>query len=130
MDIWADAGTPVYVPLAGHIHSFRDNNNHGDYGATIILQHQLGDLTLYSLFGHLSRRDLEGLSAGDKIEKGQKIASFGNQEENGHWPPHLHFQSTADRIEFQMGFTCPERRDDAQGDLAARHAAAATIFDL
>ncbi|HZX58542.1 MAG TPA: peptidoglycan DD-metalloendopeptidase family protein [Mucilaginibacter sp.] len=92
VDIWADTGTPVYAPLAGYIHSFRDNNNHGDYGPTIILQHQLNDLTLYSLYGHLSRNDLEGLHIGDKIAKGQKLGSFGNQDENGHWPPHLHFQ--------------------------------------
>ena len=92
VDIWADAGTPVYLPLAGHIHSFRDNNNHGDYGPTIILEHQLGDLTLYSLYGHLSRKDLEGLHMGDKVEMGQKLGSFGSQNENGHWPPHLHFQ--------------------------------------
>ncbi|MFI5161731.1 MAG: peptidoglycan DD-metalloendopeptidase family protein [Sphingobacteriales bacterium] len=92
VDIWAETGTSVYVPLAGHVHSFRDNNNHGDYGPTIILRHQLGDLTLYSLYGHLSRKDLEDLSVGDKIGQGQKVGSFGNQEENGHWPPHLHFQ--------------------------------------
>jgi murein DD-endopeptidase MepM/ murein hydrolase activator NlpD len=29
---------------------------------------------------------------GNQIEKGQLIASFGNEDENGHWPPHLHFQ--------------------------------------
>jgi hypothetical protein len=23
---------------------------------------------------------------------GQMIGSFGKQDENGHWPPHLHFQ--------------------------------------
>jgi murein DD-endopeptidase MepM/ murein hydrolase activator NlpD len=92
VDIWADAGTPVYVPIDGRIHSFRDNDNHGDYGPTIILQHQLGDLTLYSLYGHLSRKDLEGLAIGNQILKGKRLGSFGSQDENGHWPPHLHFQ--------------------------------------
>jgi len=92
IDIWADAGTPVYCPIEGHIHSFHDNNNHGDYGPTIILKHQLGDLELYSLYGHLSRKDLEGLKTGQKFEKDQQIGAFGNQDENGHWPPHLHFQ--------------------------------------
>jgi murein DD-endopeptidase MepM/ murein hydrolase activator NlpD len=92
IDIWADAGTPVYAPVAGTIHSFHDNNNHGDYGPTIILHHNLDGLELYTLYGHLSRRDLDGLRSGDPIAKGQKIGSFGNKEENGHWPPHLHFQ--------------------------------------
>ncbi|MDB5025246.1 MAG: peptidoglycan DD-metalloendopeptidase family protein [Mucilaginibacter sp.] len=92
LDIWAEAGTPVYAPINGHIHSFQDNNNFGDYGPTILLKHQLDDLELYTLYGHLNRKCLIGLSAGDTITKGQQIADFGSQDENGHWPPHLHFQ--------------------------------------
>ncbi|MES2425508.1 MAG: peptidoglycan DD-metalloendopeptidase family protein [Bacteroidota bacterium] len=92
VDIWADAGTPVYTPLDSVIHSFRDNDNFGDYGPTIILQHDLDGLTLYSLYGHLSRESLRGLSAGQPISKNQQIATLGNVKENGHWPPHLHFQ--------------------------------------
>jgi peptidoglycan LD-endopeptidase LytH len=96
VDIWAEAGTPVYAPMSGHIHSFQDNNNHGDYGPTIILTHDLEGLMLYSLYGHLSRHDLEGLHIGDKVHCGQRLASFGDKHENGHWPPHLHFQLTFD----------------------------------
>ena len=92
IDIWAEAGTPVFCPMDGNIHSFHDNNNHGDYGPTIILKHQLADLTLYSLYGHLSRIDLGGLYEGQPFEKGQKIGAFASEDENGHWPPHLHFQ--------------------------------------
>jgi murein DD-endopeptidase MepM/ murein hydrolase activator NlpD len=92
VDIWAEAGTPVYAPLNGHIHSFQDNNNFGDYGPTIILKHRLDTLELYTLYGHLNRKSLVGLSVGDSITKGQQIAEFGSQHENGHWPPHLHFQ--------------------------------------
>ena len=92
IDIWANAGTPVYVPISGHVHSFQDNDHFGDYGPTIILKHQLDDLELYSLYGHLSRSDLVGLKVGSPVEKGQQLASFGAADENGHWPPHLHFQ--------------------------------------
>jgi murein DD-endopeptidase MepM/ murein hydrolase activator NlpD len=92
VDIWAEARTPVYAPLNGRIHSFQDNNNFGDYGPTIILKHRLDTLELYTLYGHLNRKSLVGLSAGDFITKGQQIAEFGSQHENGHWPPHLHFQ--------------------------------------
>lgn len=42
VDIWMPAFTPVLAPLAGRVHSFRDNSNFGDYGPTIILEHQLG----------------------------------------------------------------------------------------
>ncbi len=42
--------------------------------------------------GHLSLDDLNTLKEGDLITKGQIFAHFGRPEENGHWPPHLHFQ--------------------------------------
>ncbi|MDB5031327.1 peptidoglycan DD-metalloendopeptidase family protein [Mucilaginibacter sp.] len=92
IDIWSDAGTPVYSPLNGTIHSFQDNDNFGDYGPTIILQYDLDGLILYSLYGHLSRKSLAGLSTGQSVSKNQKIAALGHINENGHWPPHLHFQ--------------------------------------
>jgi murein DD-endopeptidase MepM/ murein hydrolase activator NlpD len=92
VDIWGDAGTPVYSPFDGTVHSFQDNNNLGDYGPAIILQHNLDNLTLYSLYGHLSRKSLIGLTVGMPIHKNQQIATLGNNQENGQWPPHLHFQ--------------------------------------
>lgn len=92
IDIWAATGTPVYVPISGHIHSFADNDHFGDYGPTIILSHNLDGLELYSLYGHLSRKDLDGLVVGAPVVAGQHLAHFGKQDENGHWPPHLHFQ--------------------------------------
>jgi murein DD-endopeptidase MepM/ murein hydrolase activator NlpD len=92
VDIWAASGTPVYSPINGHIHSFQDNNHFGDYGPTIILKHELDGLMLYTLYGHLNRECLEGLTVGNAIAKNQQIAVFGNENENGHWPPHLHFQ--------------------------------------
>jgi murein DD-endopeptidase MepM/ murein hydrolase activator NlpD len=92
VDIWAEAGTPVYAPISGHIHSFADNDNFGDYGPTIILSHNLKGLQLYSLYGHFARKDVDGLVVGAPVIMGQQLAHFGNQDENGHWPPHLHFQ--------------------------------------
>ncbi|WP_419700183.1 peptidoglycan DD-metalloendopeptidase family protein [Mucilaginibacter sp. NFX135] len=92
VDIWGDAGTPIYAPFDGIVHSFQDNNNLGDYGPTIILQHKLDSLTLYSLYGHLSRKSLNGLTICMPVNKNQQIATLGNNQENGQWPPHLHFQ--------------------------------------
>jgi len=92
VDIWGDAGTPVFCPIAGQVHSFRDNDHHGDYGPTIILKHNLEGLELFSLYGHLSRKDLESLREGDTIPIGKQLGNFGTADENGHWPPHLHFQ--------------------------------------
>lgn len=92
MDIWGEAGSAIFAPLGGMIESFAYNNNFGDYGATIILQHQLETVNFYSLYGHLALKDLENIRLGQFINRGQRLAQFGLPEENGHWPPHLHFQ--------------------------------------
>jgi murein DD-endopeptidase MepM/ murein hydrolase activator NlpD len=92
VDIWAKAGTSIYSPLKGKVHSFKDNNNLGDYGPTIVLEHDLNGLKLHSLYGHLSRKSLDGLSIGQSVSAGQQIGALGDFSENGHWPPHLHFQ--------------------------------------
>lgn len=95
-DIWGTAGTPVFAPLEGEVHSFGFHETYGDYGAVIILQHQLAGERIYSLYGHLSLGDLDGLYEGKPIQAGEQIAHFGMPEENGHWPPHLHFQLIKD----------------------------------
>jgi murein DD-endopeptidase MepM/ murein hydrolase activator NlpD len=95
LDIWGAAGTPVYAPLGGMVHSFAFNNQYGDYGATIILLHQLDGFAFYSLYGHLSLQDLS-LKQGSYINRGEVFAHFGKPEENGQWPPHLHFQLIVD----------------------------------
>ena len=92
IDIWAAAGTKVYVPVGGTVHSFAFNNNFSDYGATIILQHQLETVVFYTLYGHLSLRDITPLQKGKYISRGEVLAHFGPPVENGDWPPHLHFQ--------------------------------------
>jgi len=102
IDIWAGADTPVYSPIEGAIHSFQDNDHFGDYGPTIILQHDLDGLILYTLYGHLNRESLIGLVVGKPIAKNEQIAVFGTKEVNGHWPPHLHFQLMFD-IEGKWG---------------------------
>jgi peptidoglycan LD-endopeptidase LytH len=92
VDIWGPAGTPVYAALGGMVHSFAYNDNFGDYGATIILLHQLETIAFHTLYGHLSLADIATLKEGAYINRGQVIGHFGQPAENGNWPPHLHFQ--------------------------------------
>jgi murein DD-endopeptidase MepM/ murein hydrolase activator NlpD len=80
------------APLEGIIHSFAFNNNFGDYGATLILSHIHGGEKLYTLYGHLSLISIKNISEGDGVAAGDVIGEFGLPRENGHWPPHLHFQ--------------------------------------
>jgi murein DD-endopeptidase MepM/ murein hydrolase activator NlpD len=96
VDIWAASGTKVYAPLGGMVHSFAFNDHFGDYGATIILQHQLDTIVFHTLYGHVSLKDLDQLHQGKYINRGEVIAHFGEPSENGDWPPHLHFQIIED----------------------------------
>lgn len=91
-DIWGKPNTPVMAPLDGTIHSFAFNDHVGDYGAAIILSHSLTGIRFYTLYGHLSLASIKNIAEGDPVNKGDVFAAFGIPAENGHWPPHLHFQ--------------------------------------
>lgn len=96
IDIWGPVGTPVYAFLGGMVHSYAFNEQFGDYGATLVLLHQLDGMPFYTLYGHISLKDIQALTSGQYITFGQRIAHFGPPQENGHWPPHLHFQVILD----------------------------------
>jgi murein DD-endopeptidase MepM/ murein hydrolase activator NlpD len=108
IDFWSPAGTAVFAPYAGRVHSFRQNNNPRDYGATLVLAHSF-DLAgetreFYTLYGHLSAKSLDGLSVGRVVAAGDQIATFGQPHENGGWPPHLHFQVILDMLDREGDF--------------------------
>ena len=92
IDIWAIAGTQVFAPLDGKVHSFANRKIHGDYGPVIILEHEFDNVSFHTLFGHLSSSSLEGLQVGKEFVAGEVLGSMGEYNENFHWPPHLHFQ--------------------------------------
>ncbi len=102
IDIWGESGTPVFAFMGGMVHSFAFNKKSGDYGATLILLHQLDGIPFYSLYGHISLNDINKIQAGGYVIRGQQIAHFGKPEENGNWPPHLHFQIIHD-LEMKKG---------------------------
>ena len=101
LDVWCAAGTAILAPLASVVHSFKDNRNYGDYGPCIVLKHQFDDLVFYTLYGHLSRKSLNGLSVGQEIKAGAVIANLGESHENGEYSPHLHFQIIKDIQDFK-----------------------------
>lgn len=92
LDLWIKAGTPVLAVLDGKIHSFKNNIGLGDYGPTIILEHEIESQKFYTLYGHLSLESIEGISVGDFFKKGEYLANIGDSEVNGDYAPHLHFQ--------------------------------------
>ncbi len=92
VDIWGPEGSAVFSPLDGTVHSSRFNDNFGDYGATLILAHEINGMKFHSLYGHLNLASITDIEKGFDIQKGKQIAEFGHVSENGHWPTHLHFQ--------------------------------------
>ena len=92
VDLWLPVNTAILAPLTGRVYSLADNLGPGDYGPTIILSHQLSNITFYTLYGHLSRQSLRCLKVNQKIGQGKIIGRLGNIRVNGNWPPHLHFQ--------------------------------------
>jgi len=96
MDLWIDAGAPIFSPLNATVHSFKNNANYGDYGPTLILEHNVDGVVFYTLYGHLSLESLTALKVGQSFEQGENIAILGDASINGDYPPHLHFQIIRD----------------------------------
>jgi len=92
LDLWGKVGTSILAPLDGKIHSFKNNEGFGDYGPTIILEHEIENEKFYTLYGHLSLESIENLTVGTVFKKGESLATFGNSTVNGDYAPHLHFQ--------------------------------------
>ncbi|KAF2513897.1 peptidoglycan DD-metalloendopeptidase family protein [Flavobacterium foetidum] len=92
VDLWTKAGTSVLAAIDGKVHSFKNNVGLGDYGPTIILEHEVENEKFYTLYGHLSLESIENLTVGDSFKKGEKIGSLGNASVNGDYAPHVHFQ--------------------------------------
>ncbi|MCH8569364.1 MAG: peptidoglycan DD-metalloendopeptidase family protein [Balneolales bacterium] len=115
VDIWGEAGTPVFAFADGFFLMEKDNDNNLDYGPTIITVHTIGDTQLYALYGHLSRNSLGRFKEGDSLKAGENLGWLGNRKENGGWIPHLHFQLSLQRPETadMPGVVSPEQLEES-----------------
>ncbi|TXK73529.1 peptidoglycan DD-metalloendopeptidase family protein [Mesonia sp. HuA40] len=102
VDFWAAAETPVVAPIAGRVHSLANNEGYGNYGPTLLLEHQISGHQFFSLYGHLSLASLSLLQQGDLVKAGDTIGFLGDARVNGDYAPHLHFQLILD-IENYVG---------------------------
>ena len=98
IDVFCRAGTPVRSPLPGIVHLLANNQRELDYGPLAILEHELGEQSFFTLYGHLSLDSLQKVSVGQRVEAGQVIAFVGQAPSNGNWSPHLHFQLILDLL--------------------------------
>lgn len=92
LDLWLGAGSQILSPLDARLHSFANNTNFGDYGPTLILEHQINDVIFYTLYGHLSLDSIQDVTLGQEYQAGDCIAKLGDSSINGDYAPHLHFQ--------------------------------------
>lgn len=92
IDVWAPTGTNIVAPIDGEIYGIANNDNFGDYGPTIILQHNFFSESFYSLYGHLDLQSLDQNAIGKEIKAGTSFAKLGGPAVNGDYAPHLHFQ--------------------------------------
>ena len=98
---WFGFGTDVLAVADGEIAAIETNKKDDKtfdipslkenpltlYGNYIVIKH---DENSYSMYGHLKNQSAIGLKVGDKVKKGQKIASVGTSGSS--FFPHLHFE--------------------------------------
>lgn len=99
IDLFKEAGTPIYAPAAGRVHSMFFRREPMDFGGLVLLEHVAEQERYYTLYGHLSEHSIHRLQPGQKIARGEEFAYLGIPEENGGWIPHLHFQVIADLLD-------------------------------
>lgn len=115
IDLWAPAGTSVHAVMDGVIHSFAHNDDPGNYGPTLILEHNWNGAKLYSLYGHLAVSDMVDWRIGLRFRESEKIATLGTPQENGGYSPHLHFQLMTDMKDYQGDFPGVAAQEELAG---------------
>jgi 4-aminobutyrate aminotransferase-like enzyme len=105
------AGSALFAPLDGVVHGFEDARTRLDYGPVIVLRHDIpaedpaGEpLSFYTLYGHLDRDSLNGLTIGQFIRAGERFAAIGAPPDNGDWWPHVHIQIITDLLDVPCNF--------------------------
>lgn len=105
MDFFVEPGAAVRAPLEGVVHVLANNIAPLDYGPLVILKHEVKDAgEFFTLYGHLTTDTLAHLKIGQSIARGEKFAHIGTANENGGWPPHLHFQIILDLLDLGANF--------------------------
>jgi 4-aminobutyrate aminotransferase-like enzyme/Ser/Thr protein kinase RdoA (MazF antagonist) len=100
LDLFVEPGTKLYAPLEGLVHTLANNAAPMDYGPVVILRHATENgQEFFTLYGHLSKDVLGELRVGQRIAQGQQFARVGTAQENGGWPPHVHFQIILDLLD-------------------------------
>jgi len=104
IDFWLPTNTPVHAVFDAEIFTAVDDAGYKEYGGLIILKHHEEGLDFYTLHGHLTADSPKRWKVGDLVKKGDCIGYLGNQEENGVWASHLHFQYMLSMLDYKLDF--------------------------
>ncbi len=100
LDLFVPAGTPVHAPLDGVVVRTGQEDGAPEHGPSVVLEHRMPfedeEMVFRTIYRHLSMESVDRITAGDVARRGEPFAAVGDAEENGGWPPHLHFQILAD----------------------------------
>lgn len=92
LDLNLPAETELHLPLDGNVVGLENNMGAGNYGPTVIIEHD----SFFSLYGHLSNKTLTNIKKGQHLKAGDIFAHVGTESENGGWPTHVHLQLIMD----------------------------------
>lgn len=93
LDLFVPAGEPVYAPFECEVAAVAIRPAAQDYGGTLLLRHETPDGTpFWLLLGHLAHEVTTRVRPGQRIARGERVATVGASEENGGWQPHAHVQ--------------------------------------
>jgi murein DD-endopeptidase MepM/ murein hydrolase activator NlpD len=96
-DIRGEALDPIFAAADGRVAYINANSGLSNYGKYVVLEHRIEGIPVYTTYAHLSAL-ADGLSTGDKVRRGQTIATMGRTT-NTRTPiskerAHLHFEIT------------------------------------
>ena len=93
LDLFVPAGEPVFAPFDGEVVAVAVRPAPQDYGGTVVLRHETADGTpFWLLLGHLAHEVTTRVSPGQRVGRGERVATVGTPDENGGWQPHPHVQ--------------------------------------
>lgn len=94
IEIFAPAGESVVAPLPGEVVDSGPERDAGR-GFRVELRHRVGPAGFRTVCRGLSRPSPE-FAAGAALRAGDRLGVLASAEENGGWPPHLHFMVIAE----------------------------------
>lgn len=91
IDVIAPKRSALHAPIDGRVYEVGYEEEPGNYGGYIVLEHQDADSSpFFCLYGHLNRETLPDI--GTEFSRGNVMSELGDKDSNGEWFIHTHLQ--------------------------------------